>query len=226
MTVGLRPEAFEDSAFADAALPTVDVEVEVVEELGSDTFVFFKLDADPVLVEEAMTEHPDEDATTLTAGDRGLVRRARQLAHEGAHRRDATALDRPIASLLLLARERREPAERRARSRDRWLIRHLDYTRARLAQVSQRLLAQVYPETRAVDELLVSPAVGRISFGEAQRLEYRPAALGERFGPPFATYWFRVAPPSRTSGAAGGSSSSGRLSARRRSGATAASCRG
>ena len=72
------------------------------------------------------------------------------------------------------------------------MIRHLDYTRARFAQVSQQLLAEVYPETRAVEELLVSPTVGRISWDEAQTLDYRPAELGERFGPAWATYWFRI----------------------------------
>jgi alpha-mannosidase len=68
-----------------------------------------------------------------------------------------------------------------------------DYTRARLAQTSQRLRALVYPETREPDELLVAGPVDRISWDEAQRLECRPAAIGERFGPLWATYWFRLA---------------------------------
>jgi alpha-mannosidase len=72
------------------------------------------------------------------------------------------------------------------------LISHPDYTRRRLKQVSQRLRAAVYAQTRAVDELLVSPQVDRISWEEAQALDYRPAAIGERFGPLWATYWFRL----------------------------------
>jgi alpha-mannosidase len=72
------------------------------------------------------------------------------------------------------------------------LISHPDYTRRRLAQTSHRLRARIYPETRTVDELLVSPRVGRIAWADAQRLEYRRAELGERFGPLWATYWFRV----------------------------------
>jgi hypothetical protein len=40
--LGIRPEAFEDAAFADPALPTVDVDVLVLEELGSDTHVIFR----------------------------------------------------------------------------------------------------------------------------------------------------------------------------------------
>jgi alpha-mannosidase len=72
------------------------------------------------------------------------------------------------------------------------LISHPEYTRARLEQVSQRLQERVYPAIRAVDELLVSPRVGRIGWVQAQRLDYRPAQIGERFGPPFATYWLCV----------------------------------
>jgi alpha-mannosidase len=71
------------------------------------------------------------------------------------------------------------------------VIRHAEYTRARLKQTSQRLRELVYPETRALDELLVSPAVGRIGREEALGLEYRPAESGERYGPLWATYWFR-----------------------------------
>ena len=87
-------------------------------------------------------------------------------------------------------RHRREPAERRLSRAE--LISHLDYARRRLEQTSERLRARVHAETRPVDELLVSQRVDRISWDEAQSLEYRPAVLGERFGPLWATYWFRV----------------------------------
>ena len=72
------------------------------------------------------------------------------------------------------------------------MIHHLEYTRARLAQASERLRAAVWAEIRPLDELLVSEAVDRISFDDAQRLELRPAELGERFGPLWATYWFQA----------------------------------
>jgi alpha-mannosidase len=72
------------------------------------------------------------------------------------------------------------------------LISHLDYTRRRLQQTSQELFALVHRDRRPVDGLLVSPQVDRISWEEAQAHEYRPARLGERFGPLWATYWFRV----------------------------------
>jgi multiple sugar transport system ATP-binding protein len=48
--LGIRPEAFEDAAFA-PGLPTIRVKVEVVEELGSDAHVFFHVDAPPMTAE-------------------------------------------------------------------------------------------------------------------------------------------------------------------------------
>ena len=51
----------------------------------------------------------------------------------------------------------------------------------------------MYAARRPVDELLVSPQVDRIPWEEARELEYRPASFGERFGPLWATYWFRIA---------------------------------
>jgi multiple sugar transport system ATP-binding protein len=48
--LGIRPESFEDAALA-PELPTLDVQVEVVEELGSDTYVFFNVAAPPVTAE-------------------------------------------------------------------------------------------------------------------------------------------------------------------------------
>jgi hypothetical protein len=48
----MRPEAFEDAAFADPSLPRIDVSVAVLEELGSDTHVLFAVDAVRVDTEE------------------------------------------------------------------------------------------------------------------------------------------------------------------------------
>ena len=72
------------------------------------------------------------------------------------------------------------------------MIRHPEYTRERLAQTAQRLRAAIHPETVPPDELLVAGPVDRIPYAEAQRLEYRPAEAGERLGPLWATYWFRI----------------------------------
>ena len=71
------------------------------------------------------------------------------------------------------------------------MIPHIDYTRRRLRQTSQRLRGVIYRRTRPLDELLVSQRVDRISWDEAQALEYRAVDLGDRFGPLWATYWFR-----------------------------------
>jgi multiple sugar transport system ATP-binding protein len=60
VVVGIRPEAFQDAAFADPSLPHVDVVVEVVEELGSETHVIFPVDAAPVDVSGAREADEEE----------------------------------------------------------------------------------------------------------------------------------------------------------------------
>jgi multiple sugar transport system ATP-binding protein len=58
VVLGIRPEAFEDASFA-PGLPTVSARIEVLEELGSDTHVFFHVDAAPItaeIVETGLTE--------------------------------------------------------------------------------------------------------------------------------------------------------------------------
>jgi multiple sugar transport system ATP-binding protein len=63
--LGLRPEAFEDVAFADPSLPAIDVEIAVIEELGSDTHVIFPVDAPPIDSEELLVREQDEEELTL-----------------------------------------------------------------------------------------------------------------------------------------------------------------
>jgi multiple sugar transport system ATP-binding protein len=65
---GVRPEAFEDAAFADPSLPCLDVRVEVVEELGADTHVLFSVDAPRVDVSEVREASGDEDVLTAVEG--------------------------------------------------------------------------------------------------------------------------------------------------------------
>ena len=65
---GLRPEAFEDAAFADPSLPRLDVQVEVVEELGADTHVLFSVDAPRVEVSEVREAAGEEDALVAVEG--------------------------------------------------------------------------------------------------------------------------------------------------------------
>jgi len=51
VVLGLRPESFEDAAFAVGTMPTIEVDVEVVEEIGSDTYVFFRVEAPRITAE-------------------------------------------------------------------------------------------------------------------------------------------------------------------------------
>jgi alpha-mannosidase len=66
-------------------------------------------------------------------------------------------------------------------------------TRARIAQTASRLRSLIHPEAVGPDELLVSERTGRIGRAAAQELAYRPAQIGETFGPQWATFWFRLA---------------------------------
>jgi multiple sugar transport system ATP-binding protein len=65
--VGIRPEAFVDAGLAANGLPKIDVDVEVVEELGAETHVIFPVDAAPVDVSGA---RESDDGETLLAGAR------------------------------------------------------------------------------------------------------------------------------------------------------------
>jgi multiple sugar transport system ATP-binding protein len=63
--LGIRPEAFEHTAFAPSAFPRIDGGVEVVEELGADAHVYFRVDAEPVVV-DAQTATDDESLLAET----------------------------------------------------------------------------------------------------------------------------------------------------------------
>ena len=107
--LGIRPESFEDPAFA-PGLPTIEVVVEVLEDLGSDAHVFFTVDARSITAE------------VLEAGDdaRGLDRGRRRAVH-GAGRRADAAQGRPApraggrsrAAPVLRSADRREAAPAR-----------------------------------------------------------------------------------------------------------------
>jgi multiple sugar transport system ATP-binding protein len=68
--VGIRPERFADSAHAQQHLPRIDVQVEVLEELGSDAYVFFQVEAQQVVVDasDAMVK----EASLLASDNRAL----------------------------------------------------------------------------------------------------------------------------------------------------------
>jgi multiple sugar transport system ATP-binding protein len=74
VVLGLRPETFEDATFASPELPTMDVEVVVLEELGADAHVFFRVHATRVATE--VTEGEAAGAPDLVT-DRGALLNAR-----------------------------------------------------------------------------------------------------------------------------------------------------
>ena len=72
------------------------------------------------------------------------------------------------------------------------MLRYDSYTRERVRQLIERLHGKIYRAVRPAAELRVSPAVERITREEAQKLDYRPAHLGEQFAPSWATFWFKI----------------------------------
>ena len=74
--LGIRPESFEDAAFADPALPQIDVEVSVLEELGADAHVIFPIDA-PRVAAEDLEAAADEPIEGLIADDQRALFNAR-----------------------------------------------------------------------------------------------------------------------------------------------------
>jgi multiple sugar transport system ATP-binding protein len=74
VVLGIRPEYFEDAAFAPVELPTIDVEVVVQEDLGADAHVFFRIEAERVATE--VTEGEAAGAPDLVT-QRGALLNAR-----------------------------------------------------------------------------------------------------------------------------------------------------
>jgi multiple sugar transport system ATP-binding protein len=65
--LGIRPEAFDDAALSRAELPRIEVTVDVLEELGSDSHVFFHVAAPRVTIETR--DATSDDATILAEHD-------------------------------------------------------------------------------------------------------------------------------------------------------------
>jgi multiple sugar transport system ATP-binding protein len=74
--VGIRPEDFEDAAFAEADRPQLDVTVAVLEELGSDVHVIFEVDA-PRVEAEQLRAAAEEENEGLLADEQGSLFNAR-----------------------------------------------------------------------------------------------------------------------------------------------------
>ena len=92
--IGIRPEDFEDVEFAESGRPEVEVEVEVVEELGAEVHVIFPVDAAPVEAEDVRAVHDEGEASAKLLADDAR-------AHFTA-RIDARTRARPGATLRLV----------------------------------------------------------------------------------------------------------------------------
>jgi multiple sugar transport system ATP-binding protein len=71
--LGIRPESFEDAAFASPRLPRIEVEVAVVEDLGADAHVIFTLDAPRLDSDEIRDAVEGEDEALIADDDRALL---------------------------------------------------------------------------------------------------------------------------------------------------------
>jgi multiple sugar transport system ATP-binding protein len=68
--LGIRPEDFEDQRFSRPGLPTIDVEIALVEDLGPQALAFFALDAEQVESELLGVAAQGSDQEALMAEDR------------------------------------------------------------------------------------------------------------------------------------------------------------
>jgi multiple sugar transport system ATP-binding protein len=68
--LGIRPQDFDDAAFADPSLPRIEADVLVVEELGSESHVIFAIDAAPVDADSVRAATDEGDQAILVADDR------------------------------------------------------------------------------------------------------------------------------------------------------------
>jgi len=69
VVLGIRPEVFDDAAFGQKQLPSIGVTVDVLEELGSDSYVFFHVAAPRVAIE---TRDATSDEDTILAENDSL----------------------------------------------------------------------------------------------------------------------------------------------------------
>lgn len=77
VVLGIRPEAFDDAAHARSNLPRIEVAVDVLEELGSDAFVFFHVAAPRVTMESRAAS--EDEASLLVEEDAFFTARVEAL---------------------------------------------------------------------------------------------------------------------------------------------------
>jgi multiple sugar transport system ATP-binding protein len=70
VVLGIRPQDLADARTADPGLPAIEVEVAVVEDLGSTTHLIFPIDAPPVDVEAVRAATDEKERALLLATDR------------------------------------------------------------------------------------------------------------------------------------------------------------
>jgi multiple sugar transport system ATP-binding protein len=83
--LGIRPDDFEDARFAQPGLPTMDVRIALVEDLGPEALAFFALDAERVESETLGVASDGSDQEALMADDRRALFAATLDAATGAH---------------------------------------------------------------------------------------------------------------------------------------------
>ena len=91
VVLGIRPETFEDVAFAQPGQPTIEVELTVVEELGSDDNLLFPVNAPRISAESLQARA--EDATLLADVDSLFTARVDPRTHARAGGRLTLAVD-------------------------------------------------------------------------------------------------------------------------------------
>ena len=106
IVLGIRPESFEDASFADPSLPQLDVEVAVLEDLGSDAHVALPGRRDAGAHRGAAARQRGGDADR---GRRRRLHRARRCRHAGPTGCAAATRRRPGRLPLLRSRDGREP---------------------------------------------------------------------------------------------------------------------
>ena len=68
---------------------------------------------------------------------------------------------------------------------------HIEVTRKRVQNFASKLALKFYQQQAPVS-LAVFSAPGRITYQEAVQADYRPAQVGEKFGPLWSTHWFKL----------------------------------
>jgi len=72
------------------------------------------------------------------------------------------------------------------------MLKHFEQTKIRFNRFARELKALLYPDTAPLVKLSVFAAPDRITYAEALKGKYRPAKVGENFGPGWSTHWFRI----------------------------------